>query len=113
MSQEQPSGRLIDHIGLGVLSARFHRDLIEEVINRTWCREKRKRLLPAHVMIRYLIAMGLCAQESAEEVMHRLVGSLHTMGSFSDDWQVPTGSAITQARQRCRPGRTVHVAGVW
>jgi hypothetical protein len=100
MSQEQPSGRLTDHIGLGVLSARFHRDLIEEVINRTGCREKRKRLLPAHVMIRYVIAMGLYAQESAEEVMRRLVGSLHTMGSFNDDWQVPTGSAITQARQR-------------
>jgi hypothetical protein len=100
MSQAQPSGRLTDHIGLGVLSARFHRDLIEEVINRTGCREKRKRLLPAHVMIRYVIAMGLYAQESAEEVMRRLVGSLRVMGSFSDGWQVPTGSAITQARQR-------------
>lgn len=83
-----------------MLSARFHRDLIEEVINRTGCREKRKRLLPAHVMIRYVIAMGLYAQEPAEEVMRRLVGSLRAMGSFSDDWQVPTGSAITQARQR-------------
>jgi hypothetical protein len=98
--QGQASGRLTDHIGLGVLSARFHRDLLEEVINRTGCREKRKRLLPAHVVIRYVIAMGLYAQESAEEVMRRLVGSLRLMGSFSDDWQVPTGSAITQARQR-------------
>lgn len=98
--QTQPSGRLTDHIGLGVLSARFHRDLIEEVINRTGCREKRSRRLPAHVMIRYVVAMGLYAQESAEEVMRRLVGSLRTMGSWSDDWQVPTGSAVTQARQR-------------
>lgn len=99
-SQAVPSGRLADHIGLGVLSARFHRDLIEEVINRTGCREKRSRRLPAHVVIRYVIAMGLYAQESAEEVMRRLVGSLRTMGSWSDDWQVPTASAITQARQR-------------
>lgn len=79
MSQAQPSGRLTDHIGLGVLSGRFHRDLIEEVINRTGCREKRKRLLPAHVMIRYVIAMGLYGREPAEEVMRRLVGSLRTM----------------------------------
>jgi hypothetical protein len=92
MPQARPSGRLTDHIGLGVLSARFHRDLIEEVINRTGCREKRNRRLPAHVMIRYVIAMGLYAQESAEEVMRRLVGSLRMMGSWSDDWQVPTGS---------------------
>jgi hypothetical protein len=96
----RPSGRLTDHIGLGVLAARFHRDLLEEVINRTGCREKRSRRLPAHVMIRYVIAMGLFFDESYEEVMRRLVGSLRKMGSWSDDWQVPTASAITQARQR-------------
>lgn len=96
----RPSGRLTDHIGLGVLAARFHRDLLEEVINDTGCREKRTRRLPAHVMIRYVIAMGLFAGESCEEVMRRLVGSLKKMGSWSGDWQVPTPSAITQARQR-------------
>jgi hypothetical protein len=32
--------------------------------------------------------------------MRRLVGSLKKLGSWSDDWQVPTASAITQARQR-------------
>lgn len=97
------SGRLTDHIGLGVLAARFGRDLLEEVINRTSCREKRSRRLPAHVMIRYVIAMGLYFDESYEEVMRRLVGSLKKMGSWSDDWQVPTASAITQARQRLGP----------
>jgi hypothetical protein len=51
-------------------------------------------------MIRYVIAMGLYFSESYEEVMRRLVGSLRKMGSWSDDWQVPTASAITQARQR-------------
>lgn len=98
--EERPGGRLTDHIGLGVLSARFHRDLLEEVINRTGCRERRSRRLPAHVMIRYVIAMGLYFEESYEEVMRRLVGSLRKMGSWVDDWQVPTASAICQARQR-------------
>jgi hypothetical protein len=27
--EDCPGGRLTDHIGLGVLSARFHRDLLE------------------------------------------------------------------------------------
>ncbi|WP_176734286.1 transposase domain-containing protein, partial [Micromonospora haikouensis] len=76
MSASEPSGRLIDYIGLGVLSARFDRDLLEEVINRTGCREKRSRRLPAHVMIRYVIAMGLFFDESYDEVMRRLVGGL-------------------------------------
>ena len=82
------------------MSARFGRDLLEEVLNRTQRREKRTRRLPAHVMIRYVIAMGLFAAESYDEVMRRLVGNLHRLGSWDDDWQVPTKSAITQARQR-------------
>jgi hypothetical protein len=94
---------LTDHIGLGVVSARFSRDLLEEVLNRTDRREKRVRRLPAHVMIRYVIAMGLFADESYDEVMRRLVGNLRRLGSWDDDWQVPTASAITQARQRLGP----------
>lgn len=96
-------GRLTDHIGLGVLSARFDRDLIEEVLNRTGRREKRSRRLPAHVMVRYVIAMGLFFSESYDEVMRRLVGNLRRLGSWVDDWQVPTKSAITQARGRLGP----------
>jgi hypothetical protein len=30
--EDRPGGRLTDHIGLGVLSARFGRDLLEEVV---------------------------------------------------------------------------------
>ena len=96
----RPWGRLTDHIGLGVVSARFGRDLLEEVLNRTDRKEKRSRRLPAHVMIRYVVAMGLFAAESYDEVMRRLVGNLRRLGSWDDDWQVPTKSAITQARQR-------------
>src|SRR5258705_310607 len=99
----RPSGRLTDHIGLGVLAARFNRDLLEEVINATGCREKRKRLLPTHVMIRYVIAMGLYFDESYEEVMRLLVGNLQMMGSWVDDWQIPTSPAITKARTRLGP----------
>lgn len=86
-----------------MLSARFDRDLIEEVLNRTGRREKRSRRLPAHVMIRYVIAMGLFFAESYDEVMRRLVGNLRKLGSWVDDWQVPSKSAITQARQRLGP----------
>jgi hypothetical protein len=47
-----------------------------------------------------VIAMGLFFNESYDEVMRRLVGNLRKLGSWVDDWQVPTASAITQARQR-------------
>ncbi|MGI5175349.1 IS4 family transposase [Dactylosporangium sp. CA-152071] len=103
VAEAGPRGRLTDHIELGVLSARFGRDLLEEVLNRTGRREQRSRRLPAHVMIRYVIAMGLFSAESYDEVMRRLVGNLRRLGSWNDGWQVPVKSAITQARQRLGP----------
>jgi hypothetical protein len=101
VAQESPlGGRLTDHICLGVLSAAFSRDLIDEVINTTGKREKRSRLLPAHVMVRYVIGLGLFFGHAYEEVMRQMTGTLQSLGSWDQDWKVPSTSAITQARQR-------------
>jgi len=99
-AQEPLGGRLTDHIALGVLSAAFSRDLIEEVIAATGKREKRSRLLPAHVMVRYVIGLGLFFGQAYEEVMRQMTGTLQSLGSWDQDWKVPSTSAITQARQR-------------
>jgi hypothetical protein len=95
-----PAGRLTDHVELAVVSNVFRRAMLEEVINATGCREQRKRRLPAHVMIKFVIAMGLYFAESYQEVMRRLVGSLAAMGSWDDGWQVPKSASITEARLR-------------
>lgn len=94
------SVRLTDVISLGVLAEVVGRDLIEDVLDETGRREQRKRRLPAHVMVRFCVAMCLFYDEDYEEVMRKLVGSLKEMGSWREDWDVPTTSAITQARQR-------------
>jgi hypothetical protein len=103
-AQEPLGGRLTDHISLGVLSAAFSRDLIEEVIGATGKREKRSRLLPAHVMVRYVIALGLFFGQAYEEVMRQMTSTLQSLGSWDQGWQVPSTSAITQARQRLGAG---------
>jgi hypothetical protein len=103
-AQEPAGGRLTDHISLGVLSAAFSRDLIEEVIAATGKREKRSRLLPAHVMVRYVIALGLFFGQAYEEVMRQMTGCLLSLGSWDQEWKVPSTSAITQARQRLGAG---------
>jgi hypothetical protein len=92
--------RLTDAISLGVLAEVIGRDLIEDVLDETGRREQRTRRLPAHVMVRFCLAMCLFYDDDYEEVMRKLVGSLKEMDSWRDDWQVPTTSAITQARQR-------------
>ena len=92
--------RLTDRISLGVLADVFPRDIIEDVLTETGRREQRSRLLPAHVMVRFCQAMCLFFDDDYEETMRKLIGSLKSMGSWSDDWKVPSTSAITQARQR-------------
>lgn len=92
--------RLTDAISLGVLAEVIGRDLIEDVLDETGRRELRTRRLPAHVMVRFCLAMCLFYDDDYEEVMRKLVGSLKEMDSWRDDWRVPTTSAITQARQR-------------
>ena len=92
--------QLVDRISLGVLADLISRDFIEDCLDETGKREQRTRLLPAHVMVRFCLAMCLFSDDDYEEVMRKLVGSLKSMRSWSDNWRVPTTSAITQARQR-------------
>lgn len=103
------SGRLTDLISLGVLAEIIGRDLIEDVLDETGRREQRTRRLPAHVMVRFCLAMCLFYDDDYEEVMRKLIGSLKEMDSWRDEWVVPSTSALTQARQRltARPLRVL------
>jgi hypothetical protein len=57
-------GRLTDHIAIGVLSGLIHRDIADDVINECGKREQRSRLLPAHVVVYYVLALNLFFGES-------------------------------------------------
>jgi IS4 transposase len=92
--------RLTDVLGIGVLTRLFHRDLVDEVVVETGRKEQRVRLLPARVMVYYVLALALFFGESYEEVMRRLVGGLSALASWRGEWKVPTSSAICQARKR-------------
>ncbi|MBV8994359.1 MAG: transposase domain-containing protein, partial [Pseudonocardiales bacterium] len=70
------SGRLTDHVTLGVLSSLIHRDVVDDVIRETGKREARSRLLPAHVVVYYVLALNLFFGEAYEEVMRQLVNGL-------------------------------------
>jgi hypothetical protein len=93
-------GRLTDHVTLGVLSSVIHRDVIDDVIRETGKREERSRLLPAHVVVYYVLALNLFFGEAYEEVMRQLVNGLRFLGNWRDNWKIPTTSAISQARTR-------------
>src|SRR5574341_835636 len=92
--------RLTDRISLGVLTEPFPRDLIEEILVATGRKEQRSRLLPAHVMVRYAMALCLFFDDDYEEVMRKLANGLSSMRSWNRAWQIPSTAAITKARQR-------------
>lgn len=93
-------GRLSDHLSLGVIARVYRRDLVDDVLMDTGRREKRSRLLPARLVVYYVIALGLFFGEAYEEVMRRMVGGLRFVKAWERDWNVPTPSALCQARQR-------------
>ncbi|WP_372440395.1 IS4 family transposase [Actinokineospora baliensis] len=93
-------GRFVDGISLGVLTRVFPRDLVDEVVAETGCGERRIRLLPARVVVYYVLGLSLFFGDSYEEVMRKLVNGLSFLGTWKEGWQVPTPGAISRARQR-------------
>lgn len=100
MTDVRPSRPFGDSISIGVLTRIFHRDLVDQVLLETRSVEQRVRLLPARVVVYYVLALCLFCEDAYEEVMRKLVNGLRFLGTWSDDWRVPTTSAISQARQR-------------
>jgi hypothetical protein len=96
----QDGCRLSDFVSLGVLTRLFRRDLIDEILAETDKREQRSRLLPAHVVVYYVLALALFFGEGYDEVMRKLVGGLRFLKNWDRGWKVPSTSAISQARAR-------------
>lgn len=95
-----PTGiRLTDHVSLGVLTAQFPLDVVEQVLFTTERLSERERELPAHVMVYYVIALALYAEVSTREVLRCVVESARWLGDPLAT-TVPSKSGISQARTR-------------
>ena len=62
--------------------------------------EQRHRLLPARVVVYYVLAMALFADASYEEVMRALVEGLSWASGWRQVWEVPAKGSIFKARSR-------------
>ena len=92
--------RLTDHISIGVLTRVFPPGLVDGVILEAGRREQRQRLLPARVVVYYVLALALFADCSYEEVMRQLVEGLCWESGWRQVWEVPSKVAISKARVR-------------
>ena len=86
-------------MSIGVLARGIPRDVVDDVLTETGRREKRKRLLPAHVVVYFVVALALF-RDSYEETLRHLVGGLRFLRNWEKEWTVPTTGAVCQARAR-------------
>lgn len=92
--------RLSDHISLGVLTRVFPPEVVDEVLAECGRVEVRHRLLPARVVVYYVLGLALFSTSSYEEVMRMLVAGHSWASGWSQQWSVPTKAALFQARKR-------------
>jgi Insertion element 4 transposase N-terminal/Transposase DDE domain len=95
--------RLADRIGIGVLASVFTPELVDGVVAAAGVQERRKRTLPARVVVYYVLAMVLFFQSGYGEVWNKLVAGLDWARRFRARALLgmqPTPAAITYARQR-------------
>jgi len=96
-----PEGtRVSDYVTLGVLADRIPVSRVHEVLRQEGRQSQRERLLPAYVMVYYVVALALYMHVSYSEVLRCVVEGLQWLG-----WPIrhvrQTGrSGISQARSR-------------
>ena len=87
-------------MALGVLTRTFGPRLVDAVLADTGRAERRVRLLPARLMVYFVLAMALFADADYAEVLRQLVEGLSWRSGWKRSWTVPSTAAISVARSR-------------
>jgi hypothetical protein len=96
-----PAGsRISDYISLGVIAKFFPAERIASILKETGKASVRKRDLPAHVVVYYVIALALYMRASYREVLRCLLEGLRWLLDPSATLKVAGKSGISQARTR-------------
>jgi hypothetical protein len=102
----QEENRLADLMNIGVLTTAFPMDQVHAVLRETGRTSERLRELPAHVLVYYVIALGLFRPVNTQEVLRVLQEGLReilkTRKRENPRQKVKTAGApaISQARKR-------------
>jgi hypothetical protein len=98
--------RLADQVALGVLTRTFPPELVDQAVAATGRVEQRHRLLPARLVVYYVLGLALFSGMGSVEVLRCLVEGLRETAGWRHprepwrSWRVPAKSALVQARAR-------------
>ena len=95
----QAGGWLPDHVTLGILEAHLPAGEIAELIEDFSCAETRRRLLPAALAVRLVLAMTVLPDADVTEVIRRAAGLLEHL-PWARPWHVPRTEALTRRRDK-------------
>ena len=97
--------RLGDRVAIGALTSAFPPELIDRVLAECGRTERRRRLLPARMVVYYVLALALFADVAYLEVLRLLVEALRRPGRrrHAAPPRLPVKSALVQARARLGP----------
>jgi len=126
LAQLPPGTRITDYISLGVIAKFFPLQKIESILKETGKASVRKRDLPAHVVVYYVIALAVYMRASYREVLRCLLEGLQWLLDPAATVKVAGKSGISQARTRLgsepvkklyqtvvRPMATERTKGAW
>jgi len=98
---ELPGGaRLTDYISLGAISERIPQIEVRRVLEETGRESERRRKLPMHVMVYYVVALALFMEVSYGEVLRCLLEGLEWLGLPVKAIGTVSKSSISRARTR-------------
>jgi hypothetical protein len=96
----QEADRLTDLMNIGVLTTRFPLEVVRAVLKETGRQSQRERALPAHVLMYYVIALGLFRPQGTREVLRILQEGLRSIFGGGREIKTAGAPAISQARSR-------------
>ncbi|MGW3982777.1 IS4 family transposase [Streptomyces mirabilis] len=85
--------------GLGLLTWVYPPGLVDRVVAACGRSEHRRRLLPARLVVYFVLALALSSPAPYLEVMRHLVEGLRGRGLLGE-WHIPAKSSLFRARQR-------------
>lgn len=92
--------KLTELISLGALARIIPAAAVDKALETHGGKEKRSRLLPARVMIYYMILMTIYSHVGYQEILHVMVEGFKALFKDLKGWNVPNKSAVTHARAR-------------
>jgi len=119
-----PVGWLPDRISIGVLARVFTPELVDEAVDSAGAREQRRRLLPARLVVYFVLALWLFRGRNCGygQVMLKLADGLYSRRLGADllegrpatgmrvdagqgrEWWLPNPSSLSRGRAKLGPG---------